>query len=1578
MVHFDLRIARPPGSTIAIGGKTYTLGECLRGGTSLCYYASCETEREHYVVKEIYPLDARRNDAGDVCGDTNSSYKICLEAFNSEVDKLNQANYETYQCASPFIAVDKVKGIGVMHKHAKDTRQLDAAITEYIKETHTPIERLKWALLITRSLLIGLKKIHSECRLLHLDLSLSNLFVSDDGKDLVNTFFLDFGEARRMDNENSVAGESARSSGTTALFGAPERFLKTQNPEFSPATDLFSVAVLLFHLFTSQSYGYMFMPIPDAATLIKKNCTEVDYGLHFVDLSEGVKIAVSKFLKKGLAQDQKKRFQTAVEMLEQLEHLMNIVDSKGVYRELVFDKSLMEYRKTVSYEIKPELEPHIPASSDQHVLFCGDGGAGKTTFLYKCWKQFLDESKDDFSRPIPIYISVSEFNGNNPTFLVDQILKFYVTSYDGDIDSARKRIADLFTTERYILFVDGLNECTNPSALNQQINELTQFPLLRIFAASRTAFSGKVWEKFRQIQIDALSEKQVLDVLKAHRKIINTENQLLLTTLRRPMFLSIFLNLYPEMFKREISSPGEILEMYWEYLLDKFRSANHQDGDIAILKYALNIALPSLSAKLQTMSFVETSLDSCILNKTVYPTKRVLDSLENCGLIRKLSENPNTGYWTYIFTHQMIFDFAKAKKIRNEMDGWGLEDIEDNVKLLTSGPVAPSVLRLLADTMQEHTSEGKIESWMQTNIAGRCGPETQMVVRNLIEALKTVRGVNMAGCYQGLDLTLTDFYDTSVVGANFKNAVINETTFFSAGHRDHVSHLVSYTDANRKWLISASSDEGKIIIWDRNQQRHIQSIDCAGEIICIAVSESKKKCIAWFCDLYESSEITVWNIETDERLTIACTAQWVNQIGACSLCFHPTCDKLIFTNACFGQIEWSFSGDAIGEQIYPIQNCTDMILSSSPHQGGIGSFLPELVGRSGNVISLRNVNGNEKHKLKFDADLQAYSISPDGRYFGCIVAPYSFETIEMYSGELLLFDLWEFHPSPQNLGNVNNRATVVLTNNCVIVGCRKTTTREVMGDIWDIKTGRRLSVPVHVPLDAAAVINSEEIAVGVGTEVQVINVRTGKCKYELRGHRVAEYSTVIRFIHNENAFCRFFLDGTVAKFSLDDKSCHKILEGTTFKNSLATKTIPDAKCSHIFVTVGKEELHIYDAKTGILDYNINGDFSTCDTFTLLHNNRLLLAESSAHHSIILYDLDEQTTTQISGVNQWMEPIALHASLDTNHDTLFVSGKAVHIKQKQLHIYDYPDRLRSKRIQLIWRSLSNQDQLLNQQLFTSVGLPQSVDYVRDVRIILENTSSMVSAHYDGTLRLWTIGRDTITYQMSLSLCRDPIEHLTVISEDTVLAVSRKEQVFVCSVKNDKLQLAKTWSLPLKCLMDAGANPFGFPKYREIVQVLPVSKDFSYVTYPTISKGILLNHFTGEVVSNGISQTYDKDQCRWLVRSYQQNTFVVFEQYFMEEAYFESVVFSVYNAEDGSLRMEGTLDQLPNFGCAAISDCGMWFVVASTNGDMQIFNTYTGESFLWPKADVDLCGCDFRESFVTERLKEMLKMNGGIVD
>ena len=829
MRRIDLRIPRKPGSTVTIDGADYTIGsECFRGGTALCYSASRDGQTEHYVIKEIYPpAGAGRNKDGDVCSTSGNSYEICLRSFRNEIYLMENASSDTFQ-SWHFVRSDTDRGIGVMRMTPKDTTRLDKAITEYAGENHTPMERLGWALRITKSILIGLHKLHTNARLLHLDLSLTNIFLSQDGND-PNAFFLDFGEARQLNDLNVCPADS----GSTSLYGAPERFSRSTRT-ISSAADTFSTAVLFYHILTAGSWAYQNQPIPEAAMLSKWDCAEAKYGLGCMGLPVGTEKAVFQFLKKGMAYRPDRRYQTAMEMLEQVERLLQIVSQKGIFRELILDRSAELYQKTVFYKIAPELEPQIPTSDRQHILYLGDGGSGKTTHLFTLWKQTLEKAAEDFCSPLPIYVSVSKFEGQDSNFIIDQILKYYIKDWDGGDDVGRKQINKLLSTESYVLFLDGLNESTMPDGLYQQIELLTKYPMLRIYAASRVPFDGKAWDCFEKINISALTKEQVDYVLKLFQRY-DTYNDKLLETLRRPMFMAIFLRLEPLRFSKEISTPGEILDAYWEHLIVQFRDANHPNRNAALWKYALNTALPRFSAENKSLHFSDHQVNFR------YPAQEIIQVWKNCGVVRMVHYSEIDDREDYVFAHQNYRDFAVAKRLAAEMKEWN----SNSKMFLSSGPFEESVLSYLGDILGEYAYAGKtqlpinspVEKWMQEHLAGKNGPTTQIVVRNLIECMKYNRNNCITAKYDGLDLSLVRFYGCSLPKSSFNKAIVPEFAFVSDGHKQRIDNMAF---APKKGNLFTSEGD-TLFCWDVKtgvlRYRHVAKISEAGEGINVSPDE---------------------------------------------------------------------------------------------------------------------------------------------------------------------------------------------------------------------------------------------------------------------------------------------------------------------------------------------------------------------------------------------------------------------------------------------------------------------------------------------------------------------------------------------------------------------------------------------------------------------------------------------------------------------------------------------------------------------------------------------------------------------
>ena len=135
--------------------------------------------------------------------------------------------------------------------HADDPRDIVHFVTMELLEGETLAARsrrqrwtLEEALHITRQILQGLDAVHT-AGVLHRDVKSQNIIIEESGAKL-RAVLLDFGLARLLDGRRRASG--IPSSGSL-VYMAPEQM---GGRELSPATDLFSVGVLLFEMCTGH------------------------------------------------------------------------------------------------------------------------------------------------------------------------------------------------------------------------------------------------------------------------------------------------------------------------------------------------------------------------------------------------------------------------------------------------------------------------------------------------------------------------------------------------------------------------------------------------------------------------------------------------------------------------------------------------------------------------------------------------------------------------------------------------------------------------------------------------------------------------------------------------------------------------------------------------------------------------------------------------------------------------------------------------------------------------------------------------------------------------------------------------------------------------------------------------------------------------------------------------------------------------------------------------------------------------------------------------------------------------------
>ncbi len=251
----------PCGYTISMAnGGTYTIQHLIgEGGFALIYSADTVGGTSSVVIKEFFPSEgASRNQYGKVVPTVGNeeSFRRNLSRFEYEGAIGGKVSELSFQVI-PFLKIST--GYAVMKRESEDMRSLSDMVENWEKAQPAPVTgnsadrdpvftdmiRVRYALRIIESVLAALSGVHDN-GYLHLDISSRNVIWAgrdvDTGENC-EAFLADFGCSVEMDSgEYHSEYQLSYSPG----FAAPE--VQRGCNRFTPATDLYSVGILLFYL----------------------------------------------------------------------------------------------------------------------------------------------------------------------------------------------------------------------------------------------------------------------------------------------------------------------------------------------------------------------------------------------------------------------------------------------------------------------------------------------------------------------------------------------------------------------------------------------------------------------------------------------------------------------------------------------------------------------------------------------------------------------------------------------------------------------------------------------------------------------------------------------------------------------------------------------------------------------------------------------------------------------------------------------------------------------------------------------------------------------------------------------------------------------------------------------------------------------------------------------------------------------------------------------------------------------------------------------------------------------------------
>ena len=882
------------GDIIQVNNTKYCVEECIGSGNQAAVYRCAEpgNDRKTCCVKEFIPSWVERRSRS-----TQSDYKPIIiprdrrdewlrlkeSVKHSEAlvrgfaDESIQAHYLTEES-------DFKRMTFKMPKVASSCQKL-SDLWELWK-THPPKEtgddselpRIKKSTEIVLSLAKAIKDLHSH-QLIHGDLTPTNVFYS--GEHTV-AFPIDFACCSKIGYPSE-----------DFTFHSPG-YSHPLRKDASVHIDLYSLAALFIAMGTG---GYC---MANSKTLKVKDLTvfeNIHDSVSRIAVPNGVK-AKFEVIVANAAEASNTPYTSATQLVDDLEILLEIIDRRGMHPEVLFDASAKEFKKQCDnengifhYELQDDLvtdavdfDSKTPVDIlTQNTILLGSGGSGKTTKIRKLWEQCLSDWKTDRkNNPIPVYVPLNTFNSSKDgkDFIKTYIATQYFRELSKDDGTRYADLMGMLTSRgRYILFLDGINEAVGNDKLNAEIADFAAIENVTVLITSRNDWGDAETKKlFSTAELMPLNDDLILRKLQENN--LNSPSARLLETLQRPMFLALYLRI--KITDNAVETPGQILFAHHKHLISSYKTGHHGSDTEERFKLVVDYILPRLATEINSLQFDYNKLydaaeviyaDAVVHNRRFKKLKSnenemdIADLVENvlheCGILQKLPAINNYVPGIYVFSHQNYLEFYQALDVYNQMAAF--KEGKDLPDALSAGILPDAVMHFLGDLLGEHiiqTNRNRntptIEEWLQSNCTNRGDYPAQIVIRNLIETMKISTGKQLQKrCFKNLDLTLANFYDCDLHGSDFSCAKIGDATFIRQGHDNPIDELLVIPEKN--WILSSSSKENYIYIWDINTGSQVGFIGGDNSPLSSPVLSLDKKTII----VSRGFDIALYNLESN-------------------------------------------------------------------------------------------------------------------------------------------------------------------------------------------------------------------------------------------------------------------------------------------------------------------------------------------------------------------------------------------------------------------------------------------------------------------------------------------------------------------------------------------------------------------------------------------------------------------------------------------------------------------------------------------------------------------------------------------
>ena len=641
----DHRRALENGTKLQLGETKYEiLGIEGYGSNSIVYRAKypdqIQKDREHQVLmKELFPytLDGSIYREQDGNG-------IIIEEKGNEYFQLHKRSFCTGNETHITHLWDNPEAAGGnINSFAKNGTlysiySYDGGISlEQYLEKQEPMD-LEQSCIIIQNLLDVLATFHKN-GILHLDISPDNILLLPllEGKKEMQRriLLIDYNSTWNTNHKNL----DGMYSGTKKGYSAPEVTLKKLN-FIRPSADLFSVCAVFYQMITGKQLTEEDMQNRKIRQFHIENCPSAKTWI------SSVKWKVVEVLTKGLWLSPSMRYQTTEELKKEIMDLQDRIQGRGVSKSVLWEiskRQRKEYEKTrkpFTYNSEAAIrwgdEKVLNeqefwnqfCTEHKNVLLTGSGGVGKTTLLYRYWKQMTHHYSE--KQPVVWYLPLlryqkrnvsnkqAEESGKEPIPIqgipfIRACLLEEVKANDQvhRVEDAVWVLNQLLNQDRQlILLLDGLNEVyVSKRELLKEIQELSTKPGVQIVLVERTNTIAKSGiQTFLSCEIEALRHSQVQHILE-EKQILYPAELSMQQLLTNQMMLELYLEIKRDstaMWKDgsigniAFHTASELFAEYYRMTCQKIRqSMAGMEGQILCTNYGMEHTLPMIASEMK-------------------------------------------------------------------------------------------------------------------------------------------------------------------------------------------------------------------------------------------------------------------------------------------------------------------------------------------------------------------------------------------------------------------------------------------------------------------------------------------------------------------------------------------------------------------------------------------------------------------------------------------------------------------------------------------------------------------------------------------------------------------------------------------------------------------------------------------------------------------------------------------------------------------------------------------------------------------------------------------------------------------